>query len=135
MFRQDSAVLLKELMSEKITSIFMLEKFFLNRCRVFSNNKLLSIILFSDDLFTDDRMMLKKIHAIMEEHRDLMAVSIKDGQKKGEIRIDVVPEHLFMIIMGSLRLHVVKWRASGFSFDLLKQGEKLWQSLKIMIAA
>jgi AcrR family transcriptional regulator len=134
LFRRDSTALLAELMSEKIASILMLEKFFLNRCRIFSKNKLLSIILFSDDLFTDDKTLLKKIHSIMEEHGNLLAVSIKEGQKNDEIRNDVVPEHIFMIMMGALRLHVVKWRASGFSFDLYKQGEKLWQSLRKMIA-
>jgi TetR/AcrR family transcriptional regulator, fatty acid metabolism regulator protein len=133
-FRNDSTKLLKEILSEKGGSIPKIKFFFLNRCLEFSKNRLLSIVLFSDDVFGDDKTILKIIHSIMEEHGKMLSLTIREGQKSSEIRDDVIPEHIFMLVMGPLRLLVTKWRASGFSFDLYKNGEKLWQSVEKVIS-
>ena len=40
---------------------------------------------------------------------------------------------LALILMGALRLMVTKWRLSGFSFDLEKEGTDLWNALRKII--
>ena len=59
---------------------------------------------------------------------------IKSGQKANEIRTDINSKHIAIIIMGSLRLIVKKWELSNYSFDLVKEGEKLFNSIKLMIS-
>jgi hypothetical protein len=50
-------------------------------------------------------------------------------------RRDVPTKDLARVIMGSLRFIVTRWRLSGHSFDLEKEGLAFWQSLRLMIAA
>ena len=59
---------------------------------------------------------------------------IKKGQKNKEIRSDIDVEQLIMIIMGSLRLIIKKWTLSNYSFDLKKDGEKLWEALNTILS-
>jgi hypothetical protein len=40
---------------------------------------------------------------------------------------------MFMIIMGTLRLLVARWRGSGFKLNLIDEGKKLWQSLELLL--
>jgi TetR/AcrR family transcriptional regulator, fatty acid metabolism regulator protein len=132
-FKEDTDKLLKSVLGENRSSLEKIRDFFLNRCMTFSSNKSLVIILFSDDLFQSDKKILDIIHSIIEEHKNLLSTSIMEGQITGDIRDDINPEHLFIMIMGSLRLLVIKWRSGGFSFDLVKEGKKLWESMEKLL--
>ncbi len=39
-----------------------------------------------------------------------------------------------MIIMGTMRLIVEKWKLTGYGFDLRKETEETWESLNKMIS-
>jgi hypothetical protein len=58
---------------------------------------------------------------------------IREGQASGEVRSDIPAEQLSFILIGSLRMQVTRWRLSGFSFDLVKEGEKLWEALMPLV--
>jgi hypothetical protein len=62
----------------------------------------------------------------------LLLVTIKSGQRQKTIRV-LPAEHLFTMVMGSLRLLVLQWQVSGYGFDLMRAGEKLWLSLETLI--
>ena len=40
-----------------------------------------------------------------------------------------------MVIMGALRLTVTRWRLAKYGFDLRREGETLWESLRALVAA
>jgi len=94
-----------------------IKQFFLDRCRTFAS----------------DPALAAKTHGIMQDHRQLLLKSIRQGQRQGLIR-HLPPEHFFTIIMGSLRLLVLHWQVSGYEFELPQAGEKLWQSLETLIS-
>jgi hypothetical protein len=43
-------------------------------------------------------------------------------------------EHLALIIQGTLRFLVKRWYLSEYSFDLRQESERVWASLKILLA-
>jgi hypothetical protein len=88
--------------------------------------------MFAEDLFKSDPALAAKIHNVMHDHRQLLLKSIRQGQRQGMIK-QLSPEHLFTIIMGSLRLLVRQWQISGFPADLNQTGAKLWHSLETLI--
>lgn len=69
----------------------------------------------------------------MSRSRNHLFKIIEAGLNSGELRNDLSKEELSMIIMGPLRLIVVRWHLSKYGFDLRQEGNKLWKALKKLI--
>jgi AcrR family transcriptional regulator len=107
--------------------------FVMNRYDLFSKNPDLAKVMFSEEIFQNDRSLAEHNLSIMHIHKDQLVQSIQKAQEMGEIRADLPPLHLFRIIVGSMRLLVTQWQLSGNAFDLKTEGEMLWQTIKILI--
>lgn len=107
--------------------------FIINRYILFSQNPDLAKVMFSEEIFQNDRSLAEHNLAIMHIHRDQLLTSIKQAQQKGEIRKDLEAIQLFRIIVGSMRLLVTQWQLCEYDFALLEEGEKLWNTIKKMI--
>ncbi len=105
-----------------------------NRFEYFAKNRSIATVIFSEELFRNDQNLSQKIYRTMTSIQNTIIEIIREGQKTGEIRSDVSPEHLGYMIVGALRLIVMHWRYSNFSFDLLSEGEKFWNSIKKLLA-
>ncbi len=112
---------------EKIAFIF--GKYF-NR---FTNTPQLVSVIFSDEIFKNDKMLSARIAKLMQSNEEMFYSIIKAGQSTGEIRNDISAKHLAIIIMGSFRILVKKWEISEYIFDLEKEGRNLFNSIKIML--
>ena len=86
-----------------------------------------------EGIFANEELLIAKISGIMTENQEIMHYIIIQGQLNNEIRSDIDPQTLSTIIMGSLRLFVKKWQFSKHSFDLIKEGESLINSIKTII--
>jgi AcrR family transcriptional regulator len=123
---------LNRIATGKSSGLDKIKRFFLDRCRTFAADQALATVMFAEDLFKSDPTLAAKIHCVMHDHRQLLLKSIRQGQRQG-VFIHLPAEHLFTIIMGSLRLLVLQWQVSGYDSDLLRTGEKLWHSLEMLI--
>jgi AcrR family transcriptional regulator len=132
LFAGSSARLLAEIHGCGGSSLDKIKLFFLDRCRVFSSDRVLATVMFSEHLFQNDPALAAKVHHVLRSHRRLLLQIIRDGQRRNLIR-RLPAEHLFTIIMGALRLLVLKWRISGHDFNLLHAGENLWYSLEELL--
>jgi AcrR family transcriptional regulator len=132
-FKASSTELLNRIVSSGEPGINKIKAFFLGRCRQFSENRGLVLVMFSEDIFKGNEAYQKKIYETIHSHKKLLVEAIVQGQKEGIIE-EIEPEHLFMAVMGALRLLVTRWRGADFDFDLLKEGEKLWKSLEKLIS-
>ena len=88
--------------------------------------------MFAENLFQNDPRLSRQIHQVLGGHRQLLLKTIRSGQRQKLIR-PLPAEHLFTVVMGSLRLLVLQWRIGGYGFDLLRAGESLWRSLETLI--
>jgi AcrR family transcriptional regulator len=110
-----------------------LEEFFFDRCRSFAADRALATVMFAEDLFKSDARLAARVHDAMRRHRRLLLRSIRLGQRRGYLR-PLPPEHIFTIVMGSLRLLVLQWQTGGYAFPLLPAAGKLWRSLAALLA-
>lgn len=95
----------------------------------------LSAVLFSEDIFQNDGQLAGEVLAIMEAGQGYLQQIVRRGMEEGEFRGDLPAEHLVVIIMGALRLTVTRWRLAKYAFDLRREGETLWESLRALLAA
>ena len=133
LFHISSTEILKEIVDSHMSSLEKIKSFFLGRCRQFSQNRGLVLVMFSEDIFKGYNELLQKVMETIQAHRKHLISAFIEGQKQKKI-VDGDPDHLFMIVMGTLRLLITRWRGTEFSFDLVEEGEKLWQSLEHLIA-
>jgi len=104
-----------------------------NQFEIFSATPSLVAVIFSEELFRNEEILLQKVSEIMNDNFVALTSIIKSGQKKGELRADIEAEHLAVVVMGSLRLFVKQWQLSNYAFKLNKEGDKLSNSIKILL--
>ncbi len=107
--------------------------FFINRADFFSQHPQIAGIMFSNELFFINELYLARIFSLLKSHEILLVGLINEAQKKGQIRKDIEAEHIFLMIIGSLRLLISRWLSSKKSFELRQAAGRLWQSLEKVI--
>ncbi len=132
-FSVDKENFLSNVANDKINPIIKLKSIFESRFKYFSKNPAIASVIFSEELFRNDRLLSDRVFEIMNSSQKIMLEIIKKGQNLNTI-IDSVPaEQLAFIITGALRLIVTKWRLSNYSFNLEDEGLILWNSIEQII--
>ena len=114
-------------------AIDKIEHLFTKHFASFSATPSLVSVIFSEEIFRNEPVLIDKISGIVDKNYKILTTIITNGQKNGELRTDIEAKHLSTIIMGSLRLFVKKWQFSGYSYNLPKEGKKLFDSIKLLI--
>lgn len=122
----------KQEIEEKEPSMSLLEHMFVNNSEMFIKNPELSSIIFSEEIFQNNEILADKVLKIMEERNRLTCKVIEDVQKTGEIRSDIPPQKLTLIIIGTLRLTISTWKLSGFSYDLDSELSQNWAAISCL---
>jgi len=113
--------------------IYFIEKRLTNHFLTFTNNPALVSVVFAEDLFQNEPLLIEKTKVKVEKSISELAKLISVGQQKGEIRNDIISEQVSIMINGSVRMLVKQWKMSGYSFDLIVKGAELIHSLKLML--
>ena len=113
--------------------ISFLEKKLENHFQVFTENPALVSVVFAEDLFQNEPLLVEKTKAKVKKSISELSELTKIGQQKGEIRRDIDHEQVSIIINGSVRMLVKQWKMSGYSFDLQTKGRELIKSLKVLL--
>jgi len=123
-----------EIINEKDEkAICILKKFLHEHLTVFLQFPAFSFILFSEEIFQNNKKVFKQIMEIMQEEENRIKKIINAAKARGEIRNDISPENITHIILGSIRLLIKKWYFSNFKTDLTSDFKSLWNSLLIII--
>lgn len=122
-----------ELKSEE-SAVQKIEQLFKKHFRSFSEMPSLASVVFSEEMFRNEKVLIEKISELIEQNNKILLTILNEGQNNNELRNDIDAAHLAVIIMGALRLFVKKWQISGFTFDLQVEGNKLIQSVKLIIS-
>lgn len=89
---------------------------------VFTERPELSMIVFSDELFRHDPGLSKETLSIVNRMQDRIRRIIRAGIREGGIRSDIPATHLAWMIMGTMRMLISRWRMSGYSFNVAREG-------------
>ena len=109
-----------------------IEEVYGNHFTTFTKRPSIAAIIFSAESFRDDKRLAARVLKIMKKTEDSIFKIIETGNN-GEFRTDIPKKELALILMGSLRLLVTKWCLSSYQFDLIKKGEKMLKSLKVLV--
>ncbi|WP_457566415.1 TetR/AcrR family transcriptional regulator [Caldithrix abyssi] len=133
LFKDNINTLNRQILDMDLSPRAKLEVMLEQRFKYFSEKPTVAAVIFSEELFRNDSRLSKAVFEIMQENQNSMIGIISEGQAKGEFRKEVSAEELSFMIIGAVRLIVTRWRMTDFSFDLVEEGQKLWQTIKILI--
>ncbi|MCD6380075.1 TetR/AcrR family transcriptional regulator, partial [bacterium] len=132
-FKKNGDIISARIISDKTSSIKQINSIFDNHFKQFVANPELAAVIFSEEIFQNDKRLAEQVNLIMQLNQNVIVKIIERGQQNNEIRSDIDKNQIAITIMGALRLIVSKWRLSNFSFDLETEGAALWESLKKLI--
>lgn len=110
-----------------------LEKRFNYRFNAFTEKPALVSVVFAEDLFQNEPALVEKTRLKLGKSISDLAFLIQKGQQSGEIRSDIHPEMISIMINGSVRMLVKQWKMTDYSFDLVQKGLELINSFKVLL--
>ncbi|MBK6754689.1 MAG: TetR/AcrR family transcriptional regulator [Flavobacteriales bacterium] len=105
--------------SERVVAMFD------SHFRFFTQYPHFLMAIFASGVLDQTPALDKGITDLMDVKRRHLLATIKEGQVKGVFTDAFPAEMLTMIAMGTFRLHMLRWRMSGRTFDLTKKGRAL----------
>ncbi|MFA9389552.1 MAG: TetR/AcrR family transcriptional regulator [Prolixibacteraceae bacterium] len=124
----------KQEMENDADSITKIEHLFLLYFNTFSMHPSIVAVIFSEEIFRNETVLLEKVAEVMKGNSSKIIEILEKGQRKGEVRFDIIPSHLAIIILGSLRMFVSQWHLSRYSYDISEKGSDFIQSIKTLIS-
>lgn len=132
-FKENTEHLFTAELNAKCDALTKIDHLFQNQFRIFDNSPSLVAVIFSEELFRNEAILVKKVSEIMDNSFETLTSIIREGQENGELRNDVKAQHLAVVVMGTLRLFVKQWQMSGYAFSLFEKGNQLSNSVKILV--
>lgn len=129
-------------MKERITSIIskedntpteLLKEIFDSQLKTFLKKPAIVSVIFSEGIFQFNKELSEKVSTMMELMQTYIVAIIKKGQNDGTFRELIGSATISTIIMGSMRMTVLKWKLSGHKSNLLKDGNTVLKGLLKMI--
>jgi hypothetical protein len=99
----------------------------------FSETPSLTSVIFSEEIFRNEKKLSRAVLEIMRFAHAQIAVHVEQGQKHKQIRNDIPKEHLVYLLMGMHRLLVTRWRMSEFGFNLMDEHAAIWKSIRMIL--
>lgn len=129
-------------MKEKINSIIQDEKnsppavikaIFNNQLNTFIKNPAIVSVIFSEGIFQFNGTLSNKLSEMMDLMHKKISALIKKGQDEGSFNKLLSPNITTTMIMGSMRMVVLKWKLSGNKSNLVKDGQAMLNGILKMI--
>ena len=133
-FEKHSEIFLDNINKNQSVGLDKLKLFFLTHCKRFNENKAFAIIMFSEEIFINNKELEDKLFQIIDKQKKVLISIIHESQKNHLITSDIPQEHLFTLIIGSLRFLVSQWKMNKFQDNLENMGLDYWHSLEKLIS-
>lgn len=111
----------------------LIKDIFISQLKTFAKKPAIVSIIFSEGIFQFNKELMQKVSGMMEIMQSHIDAIIKRGQAEGVFRNFVAPSTVSTIVMGSMRLAVMKWKIMGHRSDLVKDGTKVLNGVMTMI--
>jgi len=125
--------LFREIRTQIPDSLKAVEAIFTRHLSLFQNNPALVTLLFPEEIRQGRKELEAKVQEMMSFGIQQITEMIDGGIKHRQIRGDIDPGQLALMVSGSLRLIVRRWRLDGYPDGLESQGSCFWQTLSAMI--
>jgi AcrR family transcriptional regulator len=129
-FEEQSSKYLGEIKESNLPEVEKLKSFFLTTCKRFNTHKAFALIMFSEEIFSNDIKLKEKLLTIISKQKKVLISIIIEAQKNNIIVSDIPEEHIFTLIIGYLRFIVTQWKMNNFEKNLEEIGKEYWSSLE-----
>ncbi|RLD49303.1 MAG: TetR/AcrR family transcriptional regulator [Bacteroidetes bacterium] len=131
---QEMSMFMNEVIKDMdATAIDKIEFMFSKVIDVFSKEPAHISVVFSEELFKNEKILKDKIVEIMEVKENVVEDIIYEGQKKGEVRTDIDNKTLALIVIGALRFRIKRWDLKEHHKDLQNEANELVKALKSIL--
>jgi len=110
-----------------------LKGIFASQLSTFVQKPAIVSVIFSEGIFQFNKELRDKVTDMMKLMQENIKALVQKGQKEGVFSKLLGADMLTTIIMGSMRMVVLKWKLSGNQSDLQKDGEQVLKGLLNMM--
>ena len=118
---------------EDNTPTEQLKEIFASQLKTFLKKPAIVSVIFSEGIFQFNKELSEKVSSMMELMQTHINDIVKKGQDEGTYRELIGSAIISTIIMGSMRMTVLKWKLSGHKSNLIKDGNTVLNGLLKMI--
>ncbi len=111
----------------------LLKDLFDSQLKTFVQKPSIVSVIFSESIFQFNKELSSTVTSMMELMQNHIEGIIKKGQANGSFNKMVGVSTTTTIIMGGMRITVLKWKLSGHKSDLRKDGTKVLNGILKMI--
>jgi len=133
MFRNNIAKSFETIMAGGGSPLDKIASMYLDKLSRFEQNPSLAAVIFSEEIFQNNKKLSNEVFSIMEMSRTGVESLLQEGMARGEIPGGPGAVQLALIIMGSFRMLVKRWHLSGHAFGLKEEGLVLWHTIKSLM--
>ena len=123
----------KILTNTKLTAPDLLKAIFQSQLKTFVSKPSIVSVIFSESIFQFDKKLSSTVSSLMNLMQEVIEKIVKSGQETGSLSKVVGSGTTTTIIMGGMRITVLKWKLSGHKSDLVKDGNKVLNGILKMI--
>jgi len=114
---------------DKSNPIELLQKIIFIQMKEFEESPYITAITFQDEIFREYPDIGEKFNRHREEREAFFSKIITINQSKGLISEELDPETFALLLMGAIRMLVLKWKGANFSFSLKDKARMVIQEL------
>ncbi|WP_214649468.1 TetR/AcrR family transcriptional regulator [Sphingobacterium mizutaii] len=101
--------------------------------KTFTERPAVVSVIFAENIFHFDEGLSIKVAQILDLMQGYVEQNILNGQSKGDFNAEIQSSTLATILLGGIRLTVLKWKLSGNKTDLIKDGRAVVNGVLKMI--
>lgn len=106
---------------------------FKSQLQTFTDKPAIVSVIFAESIFHYDEGLSYKVSEIMELMHQYVNANIEKGQKAEQYGKLINASTLTTIILGGMRMTVLKWKLSGHKSNLMKDGKAVLEGILKMI--
>jgi AcrR family transcriptional regulator len=111
----------------------LLKALFDSQLKTFVAKPSIVSVIFSESIFQFNKELSSTVSSMMELMQNHIESIVKKGQLDGSFSKIVGVSTTTTIIMGGMRITVLKWKLSGHKSDLIKDGNKVLNGILKML--
>jgi AcrR family transcriptional regulator len=101
--------------------------------KLLANRPAIASVVFAESIFHFDEQLTKKIKEIVELMHKLVGENLQRGQQSGQYSKICTASVLTTLLLGGIRMTVLKWKLADHKSNLLKDGLAVLDGLTKMI--
>lgn len=132
-FKTEMEVRLQQVPDQSFTASDKLRAMFASQLQTFMRKPAIVSVIFAESIFHFDEKLSAQVSEIMNIMQKHVRENIREGQKRGTYNQNMGVSILTTLIIGGMRMTVLKWKLSGYKSNLTKDGKVILNGILKMI--